>query len=528
MKRILARFLRGYGARAFVLLMFAAATTLRVVAQTPQVPPAAESPAAANAERVEPSPEAPVDPESWSHEVVRIGQDYTLKSGDAVGQAVVIAGTATIEGRVDRDVVVVFGEARLASTASIDGSLIVIGGSANISSGARVRRDFVVVGGRFDGPAEFSPGGEHVVIGPSAFGGRLERLFPWITRGLLWGRLIVPDLGWVWGIVGVFFLVYLILNLIFHQPVRACADTLGRKPLTTFVVGLLVLLLTGPVCLLLAISIIGIAVVPFVLCSLLVAWLVGKVAVARWIGTRVVRQEASESPLQSIRPFAIGFVVICLAYMVPLLGFVTWTMVGVFGLGASTLAFIAAYRGENPAPIPRPLSSAPPPSAPPPAPYHHEGASLASPDAPAIALHSPALSPEAVQVSDLALFPRAAFRDRLAAFVLDVILVAIAQELLDLTRRDSAIFLLLLAYHIGFWAWKGTTVGGIICQLRVVRVDGAPLRFVDALVRGLSSIFSLAVLGLGCLWILKDPERQAWHDKIAGTYVVKVPRNWPL
>jgi uncharacterized RDD family membrane protein YckC len=88
--------------------------------------------------------------------------------------------------------------------------------------------------------------------------------------------------------------------------------------------------------------------------------------------------------------------------------------------------------------------------------------------------------------------------------------------------------LLLLAYHIGFWTWKGTTVGGIICQLRVVRVDGSPLRFVDALVRGLSSLFSLAVLGLGCLWILKDPERQSWHDKIAGTYVVKVPRNWPL
>jgi len=82
--------------------------------------------------------------------------------------------------------------------------------------------------------------------------------------------------------------------------------------------------------------------------------------------------------------------------------------------------------------------------------------------------------------------------------------------------------------HIGFWTWKGTTVGGIICQLRVVRTDGTPLRFVDALVRGLSSIFSLAVVGIGCLWILRDPERQAWHDKIAGTYVVKVPRNWPI
>ena len=132
--------------------------------------------------------------------------------------------------------------------------------------------------------------------------------------------------------------------------------------------------------------------------------------------------------------------------------------------------------------------------------------------------------------ADLTSFPHAAFLDRLAAFVLDIILVVITAQVLDLTRHDndSAVLVLLLAYHIGFWTWKGTTVGGIICQLRVIRVDGAPLRFADALVRGLSSIFSLAVLGLGGLWILRDPERQAWHDKIAGTYVVKVPRNWPL
>jgi uncharacterized RDD family membrane protein YckC len=132
--------------------------------------------------------------------------------------------------------------------------------------------------------------------------------------------------------------------------------------------------------------------------------------------------------------------------------------------------------------------------------------------------------------SDLTSFPRAAFRDRLAAFVLDVILVLIAYRLLDdFARLEGGVFFFfLLVYHIGFWTWKRTTVGGIICQLRVVRVDGTPLTFADALVRGLSSIFSLAVVGLGCLWIVKDPDHQAWHDKIAGTYVVKVPRNWPL
>jgi uncharacterized RDD family membrane protein YckC len=105
--------------------------------------------------------------------------------------------------------------------------------------------------------------------------------------------------------------------------------------------------------------------------------------------------------------------------------------------------------------------------------------------------------------------------------------VAIATALLDF-RDDGAFFVLLFFYFVAFWTWKGTTVGGIICNLRLIRTDGQPLRFIDALVRALSSLFSFAALGLGLLWILRDAERQAWHDKIAGTYVVRVPRNWPL
>ena len=88
-------------------------------------------------------------------------------------------------------------------------------------------------------------------------------------------------------------------------------------------------------------------------------------------------------------------------------------------------------------------------------------------------------------------------------------------------------FLLFLIYRIAHWSWQGTTVGGIICRLRVVRTDGTPIRFTEAAVRGLSSILSTLVVGLGWLWILWDPERQAWHDKIAGTLVVRVPADWP-
>jgi uncharacterized RDD family membrane protein YckC len=456
-----------------------------------------------------------------THQVFRLGQSYTVGENDAVRNLAVIFGDADIRGHVDGDVLVVFGKVQLASTAVIEGSLVLVGGTASAVEGARAHGDVVAVGAAFDAPQTFSPGGQYVVIGSRALGGQLDAIVPWVTRGLLWGRPIVPDLPWVWKVAGVFFFISLVLNLMFDRSVRASAAVLTAKPLTAFAVGLLVLLLTGPISVLLAVSVIGIAVVPFLICAIVAGGLIGRAGAARWIGTGLFRQDDPEDRVQSLRSFLLGSALICVAYMIPILGFFTWGMLGVFGLGAAALAFVSAYRRENPAPVAAPAAAV---LAAPPIPYAANDMPNGEPVA---AVAMPPLGAPAVP-SDLVSFPKAAFRDRLFAFVLDIVLVVIAQQLLDLTNRDSAIFLLLLAYHIGFWAWKSTTVGGIICQLRVVRVDGARVRFIDALVRGLSSIFSLAVFGIGCLWILRDPERQAWHDKIAGTYVVKVPRNWPL
>jgi uncharacterized RDD family membrane protein YckC len=504
------------------------ATTVSVSGQT-ATPPRPATPPAVGVEAAPPAVEAPIEPGHSTREVVRFGQDYRLRAGDEIGEAVIIGGSATIDGHVDRDLVVILGKVQLGSGAAIDGSLVVIGGgSAVVSPGARVGHDLVLIGSTVNAPPEFMPGGEQVVIGLGALGGVVDGILPWVTQGLFWGRPIVPSLPWVWGFVGICFLVYLAITFVFQRPVRMSAETLAERPLSAFVVGLLVLLLTAPVCLLLAVSVVGIVVVPFVLCSLLIAFIIGRVSTAHWIGMRIVGQEDGGDRLQSVRSFAIGFAVVCLAYMVPILGLIVWTTLGVFGLGATALAFITAYRSENPRVEPRVrvIAAAPPP--PPVEPPSGPAPGAAMPGYVEASAFAPADSlPGLPSSSALIAFPRAQFRDRLAAFVLDVILVALAQHLLDLTRRDNAVFLLLLAYHIGFWTWKNTTVGGIICQLRLVRVDGSRLGFGDALVRGLSSIFSLAVVGIGCLWILKDPERQAWHDKIAGTYVVKVPRNWP-
>jgi uncharacterized RDD family membrane protein YckC len=36
------------------------------------------------------------------------------------------------------------------------------------------------------------------------------------------------------------------------------------------------------------------------------------------------------------------------------------------------------------------------------------------------------------------------------------------------------------------------------------------------------------VLFLGFFWILWDKDQQGWHDKIAGTVVVRLPKALPL
>jgi uncharacterized RDD family membrane protein YckC len=78
-----------------------------------------------------------------------------------------------------------------------------------------------------------------------------------------------------------------------------------------------------------------------------------------------------------------------------------------------------------------------------------------------------------------------------------------------------------LGYLLFFWATSGRTPGKAILGLRIVRTDGGKLGLGKAIVRLIGYAISGIVIYLGFLWILWDKEKQGWHDKIAGTYVIK-------
>jgi uncharacterized RDD family membrane protein YckC len=83
-------------------------------------------------------------------------------------------------------------------------------------------------------------------------------------------------------------------------------------------------------------------------------------------------------------------------------------------------------------------------------------------------------------------------------------------------------------YYWYFWTRnQGQTPGKRAVNIRVIKADGTPFSDADALLRVFGYYVSRISLGLGYLWAVFDANNQAWHDKMANTYVVVADPNQP-
>jgi uncharacterized RDD family membrane protein YckC len=58
-------------------------------------------------------------------------------------------------------------------------------------------------------------------------------------------------------------------------------------------------------------------------------------------------------------------------------------------------------------------------------------------------------------------------------------------------------------------------------HIKVVKTDGSLLDYQGAFIRLIGYLVSSYCFGIGLIWAAFDAQKQGWHDKIAGTYVVK-------
>ncbi len=134
----------------------------------------------------------------------------------------------------------------------------------------------------------------------------------------------------------------------------------------------------------------------------------------------------------------------------------------------------------------------------------------------------------------------AGFVSRLVAFSIDAVLLVIVVGLLswvvsqveslfeaflprDFNLVKTYVFVIPVViglYYVGLWALTGATIGKWLLGLRVVRADGYPPTIGRSLIRFIGYGLSAIVFFLGYIWVLFDEEHRAWHDELAGTWVV--------
>lgn len=78
-------------------------------------------------------------------------------------------------------------------------------------------------------------------------------------------------------------------------------------------------------------------------------------------------------------------------------------------------------------------------------------------------------------------------------------------------------------YYVYFIGSRGQTFGKQITKIKVVKIGtNNPPGYFSAFLREIVGKFiSFIVILLGFFWMLWDPQKQTWHDKIAGTVVIK-------
>ncbi|MCL1073272.1 RDD family protein [Shewanella dokdonensis] len=134
------------------------------------------------------------------------------------------------------------------------------------------------------------------------------------------------------------------------------------------------------------------------------------------------------------------------------------------------------------------------------------------------------------------------FWERFAATMLDVLLILLLTLPLsfwiygDRLFYDNSLvhgpadviinYLLPPVLVLVFWRYRAATPGKILIKAKIVDANsGGKPSMRQWLIRYFAYIPATLPLGLGLLWVAFDARKQGWHDKLAGTLVIKQDKS---
>lgn len=106
--------------------------------------------------------------------------------------------------------------------------------------------------------------------------------------------------------------------------------------------------------------------------------------------------------------------------------------------------------------------------------------------------------------------------------ILDIVLIPLALLLKSPILTNVLPLVISLIYIVALEATRGATLGKMMLGMRVVKVDGSPIGWSEALTRNLLLwVEGLTLYIVTIVSINRSPLKQRWGDKVAGTVVVR-------
>ncbi len=268
------------------------------------------------------------EPSSSSRLVV--SSDALVTANEVYDTIVVVAGHLDMFGKTDT-LVVVAGKASLKRGSEIRDSAVVVGGTLDQEEGALLPKDGIQ--------------GIGSSITDASGVASSSRWRDWVVKEWNWDNSkfdnVIALLGFIFKITIAAIALLVLFSLLFMAPrfTERPQSILKSQPWKSFFLGLLASFGIIPLCVLLAITVIGILVIPFVGFFYMLAFLIGLLAVCHLVGAIILGDNATRwiSAL-------VGLVAILAASMIPIFGEFIIFVLGATGVGATLLAFIEKRR----------------------------------------------------------------------------------------------------------------------------------------------------------------------------------------
>jgi hypothetical protein len=274
------------------------------------------------------------------------GGDLTIAAGDQVRDVNVVRGNLLVQGGAAvRDVSVVSGSVHLMGGAQARGvhavlggvkleggasarEVVAVGGDVDIGPGAEVEKDVISIGGRVHVDPEADVGGSSRSIPfptiPGIVGTATSHAFGGSTSPLL--RVFETLVKFV-----VMFVLGLLVLSLFPRRLEIVAGSMVANPLKAVLAGLLGTVTMPVLMVLLAVTVVGILLIPVQIIAVIAAGVLGVTALVLHLGRSLPLPADRRTTVVQL---AVGTAVFAVVTAIPFIGAMVWIAVWLLTFGA--------------------------------------------------------------------------------------------------------------------------------------------------------------------------------------------------